>query len=379
MKDWEGNRIGDIVNCNPSVKLEKGKSYPLIDIDKIIVGNKYVTNKTEILFSGQSGSRFEHGDTLMARITPCLENGKIAQAKIEDKGIGSTELFVFRGIDGITDNDYVYYLFKQQYIRNLCANSMSGASGRQRADLKFIKNIKVSLPPIPLQRRIASILSAYDALIDLNTRRIRLLEQMAEHLYREWFVRFRFPNHENTPIVDGLPQGWRVETVDKFCKVFTGKKDVNQTIESGKYPFFSCSAQDYRSDDYIYDGKAILVAGNGNTGKSKFYDGKFDLYQRTYAIVNETDFIYYLYWRFKTDFELQYAGGSRGTAIPYIVLKNITKYKFVYNQEMIERFVSIVKPMMQQISLLQRQSSLLARQRDLLLPRLLGGKIEVGE
>jgi type I restriction enzyme S subunit len=157
--------------------------------------------------------------------------------------------------------------------------------------------------------------------------------------------------------------------------VFTGKKDVNQTVEDGKYPFFSCSAQDFRSNDYIYEGKAILVAGNGNTGKSKFYDGKFDLYQRTYAIVCESDLIYYLFMRFKTDFEVIYAGGSRGTAIPYIVMKNITKYKFLYNKELIDKFVSIIKPIFSQINTLQLQSANLTRQRDLLLPRLMSGQL----
>ena len=100
-------KIGECINCNPSVKLDKGKIYPIIDIDKIVVGRKFVTNKEFIVFSNQSGARFENGDTLMARITPCLENGKIAKAQIGGKGIGSTELFVFRGIEGITDSEFV--------------------------------------------------------------------------------------------------------------------------------------------------------------------------------------------------------------------------------------------------------------------------------
>lgn len=187
-------RIGDSIECNPTVKLVKGNEYPLIDIDKISVGRKLVTNKDTIVYEKQSGCKFQNGDTLMARITPCLENGKMAMASIPDKGIGSTELFVFRGKKGITDNDFVYYFLKQSYIRNLAANSMTGASGRQRADLKFIKKIKFDLPSLPIQQKIASILSSYDCLIENNTRRIRLLEQMAENLYKEWFVRFRFPD-----------------------------------------------------------------------------------------------------------------------------------------------------------------------------------------
>ena len=172
-------RLGDCVLCNPTVKLTKGQLYSLIDIDKIEIGRKFVTKKSLVSYSGQSGCKFEDGDTLMARITPCLENGKMAVAKIEDKGIGSTELFVFRNREGVTDKEFVYYLFKQQYIRNLAANSMTGASGRQRADLKFVKRIKLNLPLLPIQHRIASILSTYDMLIENNTKRIRLLEKMA--------------------------------------------------------------------------------------------------------------------------------------------------------------------------------------------------------
>ena len=223
MMDTTLTTIGECINCNPSVKLDKGGIYPVIDIDKISAGRKFVTSKEYIVFSNQSGAKFEDGDILMARITPCLENGKIAKAQIDGKGIGSTELFVFRGIEGITDNDFVYYLIKQQHIRDLSANSMTGASGRQRADIKFIKRIKLSLPSLPIQQKIASILSVYDSLIENNVKRIRLLEQIAENLYKEWFVRFRFPGYENTELLDGLPKGWIISRLENYGRIETGK------------------------------------------------------------------------------------------------------------------------------------------------------------
>lgn len=92
------NRFGDYVDANPTVKLTKNYEYPNIDIDKIKVGNKHVDSDELVIYSGQSSSKFEKGDILFARITPCLENGKYAIAKIADKGFGSTEFFVFRGI-----------------------------------------------------------------------------------------------------------------------------------------------------------------------------------------------------------------------------------------------------------------------------------------
>ena len=118
-------------------------------------------------------------DTLFARITPCLQNGKIAQAKelINGKGFGSTEFFIFRGIEGVTDTDFVYYLSINSEFTEYAIGSMVGASGRQRADAKFIGEYEFNLPPPKTQRRIADILSAYDDLIENNLKRIKLLEQ----------------------------------------------------------------------------------------------------------------------------------------------------------------------------------------------------------
>lgn len=186
MEDWKEYRLGEMIQCNPQVKLEKRKSYNLIDIDSIEIGSRYVKGKELTVYYGQSGCHFQNGDTVMARITPCLENGKIAQVQCESqKGFGSTELFVFRGIENKTDSDYVFNLMSMQFIRNLAANSMTGASGRQRADLGFIKRIKWNFPPLPTQQKIASILSAYDDLIQNYKKQIEALQTAASELYKE--------------------------------------------------------------------------------------------------------------------------------------------------------------------------------------------------
>lgn len=274
---------------------------------------------------------------------------------------------------------YLYYVL-QDNIKFLINNSVGSA--QKNLLLSTMRDFVLEIhPSISIQHRIASILSAYDNLIENNNRRIRLLEQMAENLYKEWFVRFRFPGHEKAEFENGLPKGWKVEKVQDWCRVFTGKKDVNQTVADGKYAFFSCSPDMFKSNDYIYDGKAILVAGNGSyTGRTRYFEGKFDLYQRTYAIVSkkdESEFLYYLYTRFKFDFEKIYSGGTRGSAIPYIVMKDLTRYKFFYEETIVKKYVSIIRPMFQQMDILKEECLFLSRQRDLLLPRLMSGKLEV--
>lgn len=372
-------RIGDSIECNPTVKLVKGNEYPLIDIDKISVGRKLVTNKDTIVYEKQSGCKFQNGDTLMARITPCLENGKMAMASIPDKGIGSTELFVFRGKKGITDNDFVYYFLKQSYIRNLAANSMTGASGRQRADLKFIKKIKFDLPSLPIQQKIASILSAYDRLIENNTRRIRLLEQMAENLYKEWFIRFRFPEHENVEMVNGLPKGWKVERIKECVKRlhFGRTYKAKELSQDGEIIVIDQSTSDFLGfhnnapDHHATFNSPIILFGD--------HSCKFCLMTRDFSLgENIIPFIskdtkqidnYYLYFAthklIVTEEYKRHWGrlSSMKILIPTINIQQKFNKLIIKNEKMKK--------------LLFIQNQHLTRQRDLLLPRLMSGKLEV--
>ena len=376
------DRFGEKVCCNPSVKLEKQKEYPLIDIEKITPGYKTVQSAESVEYSGQSGAKFQDHDVLFARITPCLENGKVAIANTNGKkGIGSTELFVFRGIQGISNTDYIYYLLRMKHIRQLAANSMTGASGRQRADLNFIKRIQWNFPPIEKQEKLASILSAYDNLIEVNNKRIKVLEQMAENLYKEWFVRFRFPGHETAEFENGIPKGWCVKKLGDYCKIITGKKDANEATGNGTYPFFTCSREtNLFTNEYFLDTNAILISGNGSyTGFVKVFSGKFDLYQRTYALYDFKNIEWlFLFWSLKINFENQYMGGSHGSAIPYITKPNIEKFKIIVpSQSIQQKSQSVFDNLYKEKISLEKRNQILMQKRELLLPRLMSGKLEV--
>lgn len=396
-------RIGDCIECNPTVKLVKGNEYPLIDIDKITVGRKLVTNKDTIVYEKQGGCKFQNGDTLMARITPCLENGKMAMASIPDKGIGSTELFVFRGKKGITDNDFVYYFLKQSYIRNLAANSMTGASGRQRADLKFIKKIKFNLPSLPTQQKISSILSSYDRLIENNTRRIRLLEQMAENLYKEWFVRFRFPEHEKVEMINGLPKGWRAIHIKELAQLKSGYafksewfieegEAVAKIKDIGNILMDTSSFSYVDKENCIKAKKFLLTTGDltiALTGatigkisivpkhKGNIYTnqrlGKFFLGDKP---MEKLPFLYCLFKQESMVSNIVNLSNS-SSAQPNISPEQIEKIKILGNHDIISMYNKTCNPLFSNILALYSQNQLLTRQRDLLLPRLMSGKLEV--
>lgn len=374
------DRLGDKVCCNPTVKLKKGEYYPLIDIEKIAPGYKTVRNQEEIVFNGQSCTKFEDRDVLFARITPCLENGKIAMADTNGKcGIGSTELFVFRGIEGISNTDYVYYLLRMNYIRQLAANSMTGASGRQRADLNFIKKIKWQFPVIEQQQKIASILTVYDNLIENNNKRIKILEQMAENLYKEWFVRFRFPNCQNAEFENGIPKGWKVVKIKKCVKRLTFNRlyKENELEKEGNVIVIDQSANEYlgfhnnEPSHYANYENPIILFGD-HTCKCKLMCKDFSLGENVVPFrscdTNFTDayFLYYAVHKIITTEEYKRHWGR------FVILKIL-----VPPIELQRKYSKLVVWFEKEKEVLFKHNLNLIKQRDMLLPRLMSGKLEV--
>ncbi len=260
----------ELAEVNHRVNLQKGKTYPFVEMGVVQPGLRYVGSNQTRNFNG-GGAKFMSGDTLFARITPCLENGKIAQyiSKHYKMGFGSTEFFVFRARPGLSDPGFVYYLSRSDIIRKPAEKSMTGASGRQRADLASIVNIPILHFPLPTQRKIAAILSAYDDLIENNLRRIKILEEMAQNLYREWFVKFRFPGHEQARFVDSemgrIPEGWKVSAVQDAFDILGGgtpSKKEPKYWENGTVNWYTPS--DLTSNKALFideSGKRITESG----------------------------------------------------------------------------------------------------------------------
>ena len=190
--EWRELPFSEAVQINPPVRLERGKKYPFVDMGALNPGARSAFATEEREFSG-GGSRFEHGDTLMARITPCLENGKIARfCALQGSGVGhgSTEFIVIRGRPGVTHTDFAYYLTLWEGVRGYAISHMTGTSGRQRVPTDCLQHLTVPIPPLPEQRAIAHILGTLDDKIELNRRMSKTLEAMARALFKAWFVDF---------------------------------------------------------------------------------------------------------------------------------------------------------------------------------------------
>ena len=218
MSEWKNGYFLDYIELNPKVVLKKGDLYPFVDMAS-------VDSITRIPISIElkqytSGVKFQELDTVFARIEPCLQNGKRFLFKDFSSGFGSTEFLVFRAIKNKTTPLFVYYYMQTHRIKNIMINSMTGATGRQRVNNDVFNHLTVKIPSLSIQNRIAEILSRYDSLIENYQKQIKLLEESAQRLYKEWFVDFRFPGHENTKIVDGVPEGWdNIKVGDLLCKI----------------------------------------------------------------------------------------------------------------------------------------------------------------
>lgn len=372
------DRIRDKVQCNPTVKLTKGEMYPFVGIDRITSGNRDIAIADKEVYSGQSCSKFRKGDTIMARITPCLENGKIAQYNLDSEiAMGSTELFVFREIENISDKDYIYYLISTDYVRNNAVNSMTGASGRQRADIKFIGKLKWNFPEYDVQCKIGKILSTYDDLIEKNNRKIEILQDMAEELYKEWFVRFRFPGYKTAKFTDGIPDGWEVDRIESLGVFTRGKNITASEMIDGSIPVISAGIEPsgFHNESNV-KGVSITISSSGaNAGYMCI--NYSDIWAADCMYVNNIDNVFYLY-ELLNNIRPCIDNLQRGAAQPHVYSKDVNRLKILLPAEEVRnKFNDLVKDMHLSIATLMKQNNNLKQQRDLLLPRLMSGKLEV--
>ena len=237
--------------------------------------------------------------------------------------------------------------------------------------------IKIELPDLKTQKRIASILSAYDDLIETNRKQIKLLEEAAQRLYKEWFVDFRFPGHENVKIVDGVPEGWEKVPLGDVAPIVTGKKDANFGSNNGKFLFFTCAQEPIRAPSYSFDCDAVILAGNGDFNV-KLYRGQFEAYQRTYVLTPfESQNLYMLYYSVKENMR-QLVKGASGSTIKFLTKRMLEEIK-VYQPDTntLRKFAENCEAYQRMIENLKSQNFYLIEARGRLLPKLMSGEIEV--
>lgn len=284
---------------------------------------------------------------------------------------------------------YPKYLFCYLSLLNLSSRDSGSTLPSMTFDAYY--TLPIRLFSYEKQKKIGDLYFEITNKIKLNNKINSELENMAKTIYDYWFLQFEFPNDEGKPYKSSggkmvwneelkkeIPDGFKVEKLENFCRIFTGKKDVNQALEKGKYKFFSCSPNYKYSNEKIYEGKAILISGNGSyTGRTILVNDAIDLYQRTYACVlkNNLNCIEYFYYTLLKFFVPIVSGGTHGSTIPYIIYDDIAKQKIIINENIIGKFKKIISPIQNKIFQLKNENEELTSLRDYLLPLLMNGQI----
>ena len=367
------------------------KTGGLVAEDKI----RYVD---EELYKKWMKEEIVRGDILITSEAPF---GQVLQWNSDEKIVLSQRLFAIRIREDV-DNRYVYYYMTSQPFQGELKTRATGSTVeglRQPALMKC----RLYLPKLKVQHRIASILSAYDALIENNTKRIRLLEKMAENLYKEWFVRFRFPGHEKVKMENGLPKGWNVIKVKDLSTVKSGFafksewftdtgcgvakiKDIGGVLMDTSDLSYVAKDNCKKAEKYILHEGDLTIALTGATiGKISIvpkHRGLIYTNQRLGKFFNgdsPIENIPFLYCLFAQDMMVQNIINlaNSSSAQPNISPEQIDNIKFRGDLGLIKKYNQRAICFFKEILNLHEMNQLLARQRDLLLPRLMSGKLEV--
>ena len=311
----------------------------------------------------------------------------------------SQRLFCIRANPNIILPEFLFYFFNAPTSRRQIDLKATGTTvlGIRQPDLR---QLSIIVPPLPTQRKIAAILSAYDDLIENNTRRIKILENMAQTLYQEWFVHFRFPGHENVPMVESplgpIPQGWEIGEFEDIVENLKEKVKPGKHLNSLPYvpidciPRHSVSLMEHKPSS---EAKSSLIAFKQNDilfGAMRSYFHKvilapFDGITRQTCFVlrskNSDNYPFDLFTAFQ-DSTVQYSSNrSTGSTIPYATWERALAMMpiFMPPNLLIKRFCDVVVPMLDSIHAMLKKNTNLRQTRDLLLPKLISGEIDVSD
>lgn len=400
MNQWKKIRLGDYCDIGrgssprpiiDQAYFENG-TIPWIKIADATASFKYIYETKQYVneFGASFSRKLPPGSLIVAAsgtlgfaiflgIEGCVHDGWLYFKKIDSSKI---------------DKQYLYYLLNT-FTKSF--NSVSYGAAIQNINTDILRNISINLPPLSYQQKVASILSAYDDLIENNNKRIALLEKAAEEIYREWFVRMRFPDWEQVKFEKGVPEGWEIGSFTDYIDVMSGgtpKTDVPQywgddipwfTPRDLHDSFFVFDTERRITEDglrhcasKLYPPNTIFITARGTVGNCVMNVVPMAMSQTSYALLGKNNlpqyYVFYLTLSMVTSLKQQ----ATGAVFDTIVVDTFRKQKVMLpSKPIIEKFMGVVAPMLEQLKALQQKNEKLKQSRDLLLARLISGKLPV--
>lgn len=347
--------------------------------------SKYLDKSSGMMFISESThnklkrSQIETNDILFSMAGIYL--GKLAIVKDEDIPANTNQAVALIRFNKGVNIDYLYYFMVQKSF-NAYVNCMSAQAAQPNINLKQIGNLQIALFSDEHQKRIANILSTYDNLIENNNKRIKLLEQMAENLYKEWFVRFRFPGYKDMEFESGLPKEWKICRIDQLSKIKAGgdapDDSTKEITDKCSIPIYSNGIENEGLYGYTSKAKinkpSISISARGTVGYTCLRRVPYTPIVRLICIIpHEEKLANWLFYYFKHTIVT-----ASGTSQQQITIPMMSREKVLLpTNNLIQKFYEYSTRYLDEIDILVDQNSKLITQRDMLLPRLMSGKLEV--
>ena len=353
--------------CPPYISLEDLSYVP----NSIAFQNpRYILKKGDVLIA-MTGSHINQIASVV---------GRVGRVRYDDVTVLNQRVGkIVNKDDSLSCLDFIYYYLSQYDVKVELAQKAGGAANQANISPSDIKNLMIPCPPLEVQHRIATILSRYDSLIENYQKQIKLLEEAVQRLYKEWFVDLHFPGHENTKIVDGVPEGWTPSKLGQLAefkrgKTITKKDAVEGTIPvvaGGLEPAYYCNRSNTAE-------RVITVSGSGaNAGFTRMYFERVWASDCSFVDALTTPFLHFVYCYLKGN-KTTIDNMQKGAAQPHVYAKDINSIEIsIPVESILKSFEKNASKYFDTISSLQSQIRLLTEARDRLLPRLMSGDIKV--
>jgi type I restriction enzyme S subunit len=391
MSGWKECKLSSFMDFNPPTPLKKGIEHKKVGMEHLTSNGKKIRNWEISNFNG--GTKFINGDTLVARITPCLENGKIGYVDMlrdDEVAFGSTEFIVLREKQGISDSQFIFYFAYWNEFRDLAIQLMTGSSGRQRVETDALKNKVFVFPPLPEQKAIAEVLSSLDDKIDILYRQNKTLEAMAAALFRQWFV-------------EEMEDEWKIGTISQLVFIQNGfafkSSDFKECGINGviKIKNICEGIINIENTDFIEEyvmkktderfriktGDVLIAMTGAEIGKLGIIpstDKSLWLNQRVGLLKEKFKGAKYLaYLCLKSELGQDHIENTAtGSAQPNISTAGIENCEFpIMNHSFLEGYAMQIEELYNMIIFNLGQIRTLTQLRDTLLPRLMSGEVRV--
>lgn len=368
-----------IVDCPHSTAPDESVGYPLIRTPNvgrgrlILEGVHRVSKETYDKRNARAVPQID--DIIFAREAPAGNAALIREG--QEVCLGQRTVLIRPDKNKVCPEFLVYYILapKQQYELLGTANGATVA----HVNLPIIRKMPVNLPDIDVQKKIARYIAKYDDLIENNQKQIKLLEEVVQRLYKEWFVDLRFPGYKKCQIVDGVPEGWEKSRLGDFARFKRGKTITKAQVKKGSVPVVAGGLEPaYFHNESNTTAPVITVSGSGaNAGFARLYN--VDVFASDCSFIDSkaSPYIYFVYCYIKEN-KTALDALQKGAAQPHVYAKDINTLGIIVpNDDILKQFCFIATFYFKKIKALQEQKEFLSEARDRLLPRLMSGEIEV--